>query len=112
MNTVYVSEVLESQKAISTESGELILSLVLTALSSNENVIVDFSNIRQYTTMFFNAFVANLIINHITQEEFEKRVTLTGLSALGNATYEKSYNNALKFDKNTASIINEIVNAD
>lgn len=109
MSTIIVSQVLNGTKAISADSGQKIRDNVLATLQDNDNVTVDFSGIRQYTTMFFNAFVADLIINHISPAIFDEKVELTGLSQLGKSTYLKSYNNALNYDKDNASIKNEII---
>ena len=59
--------------------------------------------------MFFNAFVADLIINHISAEEYAEKVSLAGLSVLGESTYLKSYNNALNYDKTDADAKKEII---
>lgn len=109
MKTIIVSEVLDSTKAISADSGEKLLNTTLSALKTNDKIIIDFSNIRQYTTMFFNAFVANMIINHMSQKDYARKINLIGLSPLGQATYEKSYKNALNYDKEQASTMNSII---
>ena len=111
MQTIIVSQLLDSTKAISADSGKKLLENTLAALETNEKITLDFSDVRPYTTMFFNAFVADMIINYISPIDYNERVHLTGLSPLGQATYQKSYNNALNFDGNKAVRMNEIISS-
>ena len=61
-----------------------------------EKIQVDFEEITIYTTLFFNHVFA-MYLTQIGPEEYDRRFEITGLSELGNTTYQHSIENAKNY---------------
>lgn len=55
--------------------------------------VLDFTNIRFFTTLFFNNSISKYVLQY-GPEEFKKRIQLKGLSAIGMDTFYHSFENA------------------
>lgn len=76
------------------------LSIVIQKCLDEEKIIelekvftIDFSEIKIFTTLFFNTILAKYIIE-IGPEKYDKIFNLTNLSDLGTSTYNHSISNA------------------
>ncbi len=78
-------------------------------MNDEEKIILDFSGIDKYTTLFFN-FSTGYFIGKIGKEKYDRLVELDNLSNLGQSTYQNSYFNATRDDFENATIENEIIN--
>lgn len=78
-------------------------------LDNEEEILLDFTGIDKYTTLFFN-FSTGYFIGKIGKENYDKLVKLENLSNLGQSTYQNSYYNATRDDFENATIENEIIN--
>lgn len=65
-------------------------------ISEGDKIVVDFSEITIFTTLFFNNVFAKYILQ-IGPDEYARQFELRNLSELGETTYKHSYENALKY---------------
>ncbi len=80
----------------SSEDASKLSDVIRPLFESNHEVIVDFSGITIFTTLFFNnAFTKYILI--IGPELYNKRFRLENLSELGEITYQHSLQNAVKY---------------
>lgn len=63
---------------------------------NNEKIIVDFSDITIFTTLFFNNVFAKYLIE-FGPENYNNKFQLINLSELGKTTYKHSYDNAISY---------------
>lgn len=82
--------------AFSAQDAENLSKAIDPVLNSDEKVIIDFSEITIFTTLFFNNVFAKYLIQ-IGPEEYNKKFELTNLSELGQTTYKHSYDNAIYY---------------
>lgn len=59
-------------------------------------VVVDFTGISIFTTLFFNNVFAKYILK-IGPEQYERSFEIQNLSDLGQTTYQHSYDNAVNY---------------
>lgn len=105
MKTIIVRELFTSAFA---ESKALILRAeIQKLLDQGESVILDFDGILKYTTLFFN-FSTGFFVSLLGPEIYNEKVSLKGLSTLGESTYKNSYENAI--EKYNPDMQNEILN--
>lgn len=98
MKTIIVNEFIKS--AFSQEKALLIRNKIEEYLPKEDKIILDFSGITKFTTLFFN-FSTGYIISLLGPDEYNKRISLVNLSSLGKSTYDSSYNNAIdKYEPN------------
>ena len=100
-----------TQSALSETSGLLLREQIekeLTEIADDEVVVLDFTDIQLFSSSFFNVTIGYLIKNY-GKEFVDKRIEIKNISDLGQRTYERSYNNAVKQSENVAeSVIGEI----
>ena len=60
-----------------------------------DKITLDFAGITKFTALFFN-FSTGYILSLIGPENYDNKISLINLSALGQSMYESSYNNAVK----------------
>lgn len=107
MNTINVYEITE-EKAITLESGIKLRDMVIQILKTQDSfVTLDFANVKQFTTMFFNASIGYLV-SYLGPEQVIKQVRIKNLSNLGEKSYMRSYNNAKNKYYNNQELINKI----
>lgn len=79
-------------------------------LDRNESVLLDFTGISKYTTLFFN-FSTGYFVSILGPNEYDNKIKLIGLSELGESTYRSSYENAIeKYDPEKHAEILDIIN--
>lgn len=93
MSKVVVRELFSS--AFSESKAVLLRNIIQEKMNLNENIELDFTGIEKFTTLFFN-FSTGYFISVLGPNEYDKRISLTGLSELGESTYKSSYNNAIE----------------
>lgn len=99
-------------KAISTDKGMALRNEIEKQLSKTDNLILNFNEVRQFTTLFFNSSLGYLI-TFLGPETYDQCVKLENLSQLGKSTYEQTYRNAVNhyaLSSDKKEIIKEIIN--
>lgn len=107
MNKIMVKEL---TKMAMTESAGLKLRKEIENLFKTEKkVVIDFSGISLFATMFFNASIGHFVMT-LSPEKCRNIFELINLSELGMETYMHSFENAEEIynDKNQQSVIGEI----
>lgn len=67
----------------------------LRTLPDGDVLIFDFSGVKFFTTLFFNSSFTSLL-EHMTPEEYERRVRLVNLSDVGQTAYHHSLDYAMR----------------
>lgn len=80
--------------AFSNEQAELLKSKVSDVLKEDK-IVLDFSGITKFTTLFFN-FSTGYFINLLGKEEYDSKFDIQNLNELGESTYIHSYNNSVR----------------
>lgn len=93
MKTIVVNQIIKS--AFSQEKALLLRKTIEECLKDEDKVILDFSGISKFTTLFFN-FCTGYIISAIGPDNYDEKISLINLSPLGQSTYESSYRNAVE----------------
>lgn len=96
MATIIVKEITNS--ALSEKSGLLLRNAIediLKRLDDNDNIVLDFSDIRLFGSSFFNSSIGFLIKKYGEAFVIQK-IKFDNLSDLGKKTYDRSYDNAIK----------------
>ncbi len=74
-----------------------LLDLAIAPLTERgELVSIDFSDVRHYTTAFFNEAFGKYLVQ-LGPDQYEKQFQLTNLSKVGEMCYRISFENAVKF---------------
>lgn len=98
MKTIIVKDFINS--AFSQEKALIIRKKIEVGLLKEDKIILDFSGITKFTTLFFN-FSTGYIISLIGPDKYNEKVSLVNLSQLGQSTYDSSYKNAVdKYEPN------------
>lgn len=95
MGRVVVRELFSSSGAFSKSQAEILRSVIQKKIDAGEEVELDFTGITRFTASFFN-FSTGYFIIVLGVEEYDRRITLTGLSDFGESLYRSSYNNAVR----------------
>ena len=106
MNVIRVADIIEN--AFSSNQAEILKEEIQKYLDENKEVCLDFDGIDKFTTLFFN-FSTGYFISRLGKEQYDKLVTLKNLTALGESTYNNSYQNAIRDDYENAVIENKII---
>lgn len=93
MKTIVVNELFKS--AFSQEKALILRGKIEEYLKSEDKIILDFSEISKFTTLFFN-FSTGYIISSLGPQKYDKVISVINLSPLGKSTYESSYKNAVE----------------
>ena len=80
----------------SIEDANALDDIINSLVKDDKSVIVDFSGITIFTTLFFNNAFAKYIIQ-LGPNEYKKRFKLENLSELGQITYKHSFDNAINY---------------
>lgn len=107
MKIIKVSEIIPN--AFSSDQAIKLRDEMKKHLNNKENILLDFSGIDKYTTLFFN-FCTGFFIRELGKEKYDELVRLDNLSNLGQSTYQNSYNNAIRDDYDSPTIEDEINN--
>ena len=92
MKTIIVKQICSN--TFSKKNALLLRNEISKLLKQEESIILDFEGTSKYTTLFFN-FSTGYFIFLLSKEEYDKRISLKGLSPLGKSMYMVSYNNAV-----------------
>ena len=92
MKTIIVKQICAN--TFSKKNALLLRNEISKLLKQEESIILDFEGTSKYTTLFFN-FSTGYFIFLLSKEEYDKRISLKGLSPLGKSMYMVSYNNAV-----------------
>ena len=78
------------QTAFSMEDAAALTPIIDAELKENSKIILDFSNIKFFTTLFFNNAITKYVLS-LGPDEYKKRFNLINLSEVGKTTYANSY---------------------
>lgn len=92
MVNIKVKDILPS--AFSNEQAELLKGKINEVLEDNK-IVLDFSGITKFTTLFFN-FSTGYFINLLGKEKYDSKFEIQNLNELGESTYIHSYNNSIR----------------
>ena len=84
------------KSGFSTEDAEALVPVIDSALADTPTECVielDFSNVKFFTTRFFNMTLARLLDN-MTMDEYERKIHILNLSEVGLVAYQHSLENA------------------
>lgn len=93
MISIRVSDFLSS--AFSNEQAELLKQKISEYIDKEDKIVLDFSGITKFTTLFFN-FSTGFFINTLGKEKYDNQFDIENLNDLGESTYIHSYNNSVK----------------
>ena len=85
-----------SKSGFSIQDAKKIATLIdgeLAILPIGDTLVLDFSGVKFYTTLFFNTALSRLLEN-MSIDEYDKRINVIGLTKVGQDAYEHSLNNA------------------
>ncbi len=84
-----------TKTAFSNADAMVISPLIAQELERTGKVVLDFTGIRFFTTLFFNNSVGKYVLEY-GPDEFSERIVLKGLSEVGKDTFQHSFENASK----------------
>lgn len=87
-----------SKEAASKTAGEKLKDHIITALSSGDNIIIDFSNMSRFASPFFNNSFASLAL--VYGFDVIRQIKLVNITETGRQTYETSLENARLLSNN------------
>lgn len=93
IKTITVKELFSN--AFSEKNSLLLRSEIQKLLNNKEKILINFEGVSRYTTLFFN-FSTGYFISLLGVEKYNEKISLNGLSLLGERTYQNSYENAIK----------------
>lgn len=82
MGRVVVRELFSSSGAFSKSQAEILRSVIQEKIDAGKDVELDFTGITRFTVSFFN-FSIGYFVTMLGAEEYDRRITLTGLSDFG-----------------------------
>jgi hypothetical protein len=94
---IVAKEIISS--GFSADDAKALLSKIDNSLkerNANESIEIDFSEVKYYTTLFFN-MALTCHLNSMNLEEYNKTFDLTNLSDVGKITYKHSLDNAIEY---------------
>lgn len=97
-------------RCIVAEDGQKLHDAVVALLRDKEDVILDFSEVRQYASPFFNFSIGQLL-NDVSEEDLRKYLHLEGLNETGRLVVERVIENASKYknNKDYRTIVDDIL---
>lgn len=100
--TILLKEFLST--ALSAQDGELLREKIQNILNNNPNeeIILDFQDIKLFATPFFNSSIGYFIMK-LSPSVFDKHFNIKNISNLGNETFTLSYNTAKNLFQNNIS---------
>lgn len=84
------------ESGFSADDANSIIPIIEECLNNNDQITIDFSKVKYYTTLFFNLAITSLITKLGGVDQFNHRVKLVKLSKAGKETYEHSLQNAIE----------------
>lgn len=91
--------------AFSIEDAAVLTPIIDAELKAASEIVLDFSGIKFFTTLFFNNAVTKYVLS-LGLNEYEKKFDLINLSEVGKSTYKYSLDNAISHcnDKKLSSM--------
>jgi hypothetical protein len=86
-------------RCIVAEDGQRLHDAVVGHLRDNEDVFLDFSEVRQFASPFFNFSIGQLL-NDVSEVNLRKFLHLEGLNETGRIVVERVIANASKYQNN------------
>ena len=83
------------ETAFSAEDAELITPVIDSAVAKDEKIVIDFSEITFFTTLFFSSAITR-IIKDIGEASYHQTIEVKGLTKVGQAAYQHSLDYALE----------------
>ena len=87
MKTIMVKDHIET--AFSTDDANILKSAIDKVLDENERVILDFTGITIFTSLFMGSMISKYI-QMLGPEDYKNKIQVWGLSDLGQETYDHS----------------------
>lgn len=84
------------QTGFSAADAEKLDAIINPLFVKGEKIVIDFEEIKIYTTLFFNTVLAKYIME-IGPDEYEKQFKLENLTEVGDVTYQHSLENAINY---------------
>lgn len=66
--------------------------------SDDEKIVIDFTDVKFFTTQFFNNSVGKYVLK-MSPCKFNKKFEIKNLSSVGQSTFQHSYDNAVSYYK-------------
>lgn len=80
----------------SANDAECLLAVIEPKVSRGEKIQVDFSDIKIFTTLFFNIALTRYIVE-LGPEKYTEMFQVLNLSEVGESTYQHSFDNAVEY---------------
>lgn len=84
------------QTAFSMDDAMKLVPVIEEELAKEENIQLDFSDVKFFTTLFFNNAITRYVLS-LGPQKYRDTFKLFNLSDVGMSTYEHSLDNALSF---------------
>lgn len=84
------------QTGFSSDDAEKLLSVIQPLIARKEKIVLDFSNVKIFTTLFFNNALAKYLVE-LGPKEYERIFEVKNLSEVGETTYQHSLDNAREY---------------
>lgn len=97
MNTILVRDYIET--GFSLDDAEKLNERIEAALShssGNDIITIDFNGVKFFTTQFFNNSIGKYVLQ-MSPSVFDTRFEVIHLSEIGQATFQRSYENAVSY---------------
>lgn len=107
MNKIMVNQL--TKMAMTESEGLKLRKEIEKFIEKEDKIVIDFSGISLFATMFFNASIGHFVMN-LSPEKCDNIFELINLSELGAETYSHSFENAktMYYDKHQESVIGDI----
>ena len=80
----------------SANDAECLLSVIEPIVDRNEVVQIDFSDIKIFTTLFFNIALTKYVVQ-LGPQKYTEMFKVLNLSEVGQSTYQHSFENAVEY---------------
>ena len=80
----------------SANDAEQLLRIIEPMVEKSEKIQIDFSDIKIFTTLFFNIALTKYIVQ-LGVEKYEEMFEILNLSDVGKSTYQHSFDNAVEY---------------
>lgn len=101
---IRVNEYLKT--GFSASDAECLGAVIEPLLEQKGKIQIDFSDIKIFTTLFFNIALTKYIVQFGPQK-YEEKFEVLNLSEVGQSTYQHSFDNAIEYYKLSAAQKNE-----
>ena len=97
-------------RCIIKEDGQKIFDAIHEALKKGESIILDFNDVTQFASTFFN-FAIGELLKEIKEDDLRRLLHLEGLNETGSLVVERVIENAVKYnsDINYRKIVDDIL---